>query len=137
MHEITSVLPARKACVRCGRPARVGLAVAAALVLVAGCSSAAARPSPAFPPLPGTGVAAGLPPVRARPQQPGRMAGHEGAVTGYNADMFYLPAKNATIIVLVSARSLRFLLSAGEDIGDAAAISIAQITVPIAQATQG
>ena len=50
--------------------------------------------------------------------------------------MFYLPAKNATIIVFVNARSPRFLLSTGEDVGDAAAISIAQIGVHSALATQ-
>jgi D-alanyl-D-alanine carboxypeptidase len=98
----------------------------------------APMPLPAFPPLPGTGVAAGLPPGYGLGLYSlGGWLGHKGAVTGYNADMFYLPAKNATIIVLVNARSPRFLLSTGEDVGDAAAISIAQIAVPGAQATPG
>ena len=92
-------LPARKAYVRCGRSSRVGLAVATALVLVAGCSSAAVRPSPArtacntsFRPgvmrrlknvvtvmrqtyqIPAVAVAVTATRVRARPLQPGRMA---------------------------------------------------------------
>lgn len=94
-------------------------------------------PLPPFPPLPGTGVAEGLPPGYGLGIYGlGGWLGHKGAVTGYNADMFYLPAKNATIIVFVNARSPRFLLSTGEDVGDAAAISIAQIGVHSALATQ-
>ena len=51
--------------------------------------------------------------------------------------MLYLPAKNATIIVLVNAIDASFKASYGEDIGDAAAISIAQIVLPHALTTQG
>jgi CubicO group peptidase (beta-lactamase class C family) len=91
----------------------------------------APMPLPPFPPLPGTGVAAGLPPGYGLGiYSLGGWLGHKGAVSGYNADMFYLPSKNATIIVLVNARDPQFLASKGEDVGDAAAISIAQIVLP-------
>jgi D-alanyl-D-alanine carboxypeptidase len=94
-------------------------------------------PPPPLPALPGTGVSADLPTRYGLGiYSIGGLLGHKGAVSGYNADMFYLPAKKATIIVLVNARNTSFLASYGEDIGDAAAISIAQIVLPNALTTQ-
>ena len=95
-------------------------------------------PPPPLPPLPGTGVSAVLPAGYGLGiYSIGGLLGHKGAVSGYNADMFYLPAQKATIIVLANARNPSFLVSYGEDIGDAAAISIAQIVLPHALTTQG
>ena len=51
--------------------------------------------------------------------------------------MFDLPAKDVTIIVVANANDPQFLASTGEDVGDAAAISIAQIVLPGASTTQG
>jgi D-alanyl-D-alanine carboxypeptidase len=85
-----------------------------------------------FRPLPGT---AGPATIRQRyglgVAAVGRWLGHDGSVTGgYTADMFYLPAARATIVVLVNGRNLPFEAAEGEAVSDAAAASIAQIVVP-------
>lgn len=87
-----------------------------------------AGPAIPFGPLPGTGVSTIL---------PGRyglgigsfggLLGHNGGTTGYQADMFYLPARNATIVLLINGTPT----GAGGRVGDgtlcdAAAISIAE-----------
>ena len=95
-------------------------------------------PLPGAPPLPGTGVSARIPAAYGLGIfSSGGLLGHKGEVSGYNADMFYLPAKDATIIVLANANDPQFLASTGEDVGDAAAISIAQIVLPGDLVTQG
>jgi D-alanyl-D-alanine carboxypeptidase len=84
-----------------------------------------------FAPLPGTGVSAIL---------PGRyglgigsfggLLGHNGGTTGYEADMFYLPSRNATIVLLINGTPAQ---SNGHpesgSLSDAAAISIAEIVL--------
>ena len=60
----------------------------------------------------------------------GGLLGHDGSVPGYTADMFYLPAKKAAVIVLVNGRNTMFEAARGEAVSDAAAVSIAQIVLP-------
>lgn len=60
----------------------------------------------------------------------GGLLGHDGSVPGYTADMFYLPAKKAAVIVLVNGRNTTFEAFHGETVSDAAAVSIAQIVLP-------
>jgi len=67
----------------------------------------------------------------------GGLLGHVGVVPGYTADMFYLPARKATIIVLANGYNDQFQASAGEPVSDAAAVSIAQIVLPGALTTSG
>ena len=85
-----------------------------------------AGPAAPFAPLPGTGVSTIL---------PGRyglgigsfggLLGHNGGTTGYQADMFYLPARNATIVLLINGTPAKGL-PGNESLSDAAAISIAE-----------
>jgi D-alanyl-D-alanine carboxypeptidase len=89
-----------------------------------------AGPAAPFAPLPGTGVSAIL---------PGRyglgigsfggLLGHNGGTTGYQADMFYLPARNATIVVLINGTPASGGRLQGDTLCDAAAISIAEIVL--------
>jgi D-alanyl-D-alanine carboxypeptidase len=60
----------------------------------------------------------------------GGLLGHIGVAPGYTTDMFYLPARRATIIVLANGYNVQFQASAGEPVSDAAAVSIAQIVLP-------
>jgi len=61
----------------------------------------------------------------------GRWLGHDGYVTGgYSADKFYLPARRATIVVLVNGQDKRFEAAEGEAVSDAATASIAQVVMP-------
>jgi D-alanyl-D-alanine carboxypeptidase len=87
-----------------------------------------AGPAIPFAPLPGTAVSATL---------PGRyglgigsfggLLGHNGGTAGYQADMFYLPARNATIVLLINGTPAR---PAGDDsLSDAAAVSMAEIVL--------
>lgn len=90
-----------------------------------------AGPAAPFAPLPGTGVSTIL---------PGRyglgigsfggLLGHNGGSTGYQADMFYLPARNATIVLLINGTPPRGSGPAGNgSLADAAAISLAEIAL--------
>lgn len=67
----------------------------------------------------------------------GGLLGHTGVAPGYTADMFYLPARKATIVVLANGYNVQFQASAGEPVSDAAAVSIAQIVLPGALTTRG
>lgn len=67
----------------------------------------------------------------------GGLLGHIGVAPGYTTDMFYLPAGNATIIVLANGYNDQFEASAGEPVSDAAAVSIAQIVLPGVLTTGG
>jgi D-alanyl-D-alanine carboxypeptidase len=90
-----------------------------------------AGPAVPFAPLPDTGVSTIL---------PGRyglgigsfggLLGHNGGTTGYGADMFYLPARNATIVLLINGSPAEGTGPSGtESLSDAAAISIAEIVL--------
>jgi D-alanyl-D-alanine carboxypeptidase len=79
-----------------------------------------------FAPLPGTGVSTIL---------PGRyglgigsfggLLGHNGGTTGYQSDLFYLPSRNATIVLLINGSGRL----GSDSLSDAAAISIAEIVL--------
>jgi D-alanyl-D-alanine carboxypeptidase len=85
-----------------------------------------AGPAVPFAPLPGTGVSTIL---------PGRyglgigsfggLLGHNGGTTGYQADMFYLPSRNASIVLLINGSGHL----GAESLADAAAISVAEIVL--------
>jgi D-alanyl-D-alanine carboxypeptidase len=90
-----------------------------------------AGPAAPFAPLPDTGVSTIL---------PGRyglgigsfggLLGHNGGTTGYQADMFYLPARNATIVLLINGSPAQGSGSSGTgSLSDAAAISMAEIVL--------
>ena len=90
-----------------------------------------AGPAVPFAPLPDTGVSTIL---------PGRyglgigsfggLLGHNGGTTGYQADMFYLPARNATIVLLINGSPAEGTGPSGNgSLSDAAAISIAEIVL--------
>lgn len=53
------------------------------------------------------------------------MAGHNGAVTGFRASMYYDPAKKATIVVLLNGADLEAEGQVETTLSDAAAVSIA------------
>lgn len=84
-------------------------------------------PAAPFAPLPGTGVSTIL---------PGRyglgigsfggLLGHNGGTTGYQADEFYLPSRNATIVLLINGTPAR---SGTGSLSDAAAVSLAEIAL--------
>ncbi len=78
-----------------------------------------------FPPLPGTDVSAGLPAKYGLGVfSLGGLLGHNGGYPGWTSDMFYLPARKATVVVLLNAFDPSFQIS------DAAAVSLAQIVLP-------
>jgi D-alanyl-D-alanine carboxypeptidase len=89
-----------------------------------------AGPAVPFAPLPGTGVSAIL---------PGRyglgigsfggLLGHNGGTAGYQTDMFYLPARNATIVLLINGTPASGGRAGNDALCDAAAISIAEIVL--------
>jgi len=90
-----------------------------------------AGPAVPFAPLPDTGASTIL---------PGRyglgigsfggLLGHNGGTTGYQADMFYLPARNATVVLLINGSPANGTgSSANESLADAAAISLAEIAL--------
>jgi D-alanyl-D-alanine carboxypeptidase len=89
-----------------------------------------------FAPLPGTQGQAQLPfRYGLGISNVGGLLGHSGVAPGYTSDMFYLPARKATIIVLANGYNEQFQASAGEPVSDAAAVSIAQIVLPGALTT--
>ena len=60
----------------------------------------------------------------------GGLLGHNGGTTGYQADMFYLPARNATIVLLINGSPAKGSGPSGNgSLSDAAAISIAEIVL--------
>jgi hypothetical protein len=63
------------------------------------------------------------------------MLGHDGAVPGYTADMFYLPSKKATVIVQLNDNVVRVGANPGYDVADGATVSIAQIVLSSALET--
>jgi len=67
----------------------------------------------------------------------GGMLGHDGAVPGYTADMFYLPSKKATVIVLLNDNVVPVGTNPGYDVADGATVSIAQIVLSSAGAAPG
>jgi D-alanyl-D-alanine carboxypeptidase len=84
-----------------------------------------------FPPLPGTGVSTGLPVQYGLGISSwGGLLGHNGQANAYNSDMLYLPAKSATVIVLANGYNPSFAATKGENVSDAAAVSMAQIVLP-------
>ena len=84
-----------------------------------------------FPPLPGTGVSTGLPVQYGLGISSwGGLLGHNGQANAYTSDMLYLPAKNATVIVLANGYNPSFAATNGENVSDAAAVSMAQIVLP-------
>lgn len=58
----------------------------------------------------------------------GGLLGHNGIVPGYEADMWYLPAKGASIIVLLNGEILTGTTL--QMVADAMVVSIAQIVLP-------
>jgi len=90
-----------------------------------------------FAPLPGTPAPARLPfRYGLGIFSVGGLLGYIGVAPGYTADMFYLPAAKATIIVLANGYNYQFQASAGEPVSGAAAVSIAQIVLPGALTTR-
>lgn len=89
-----------------------------------------AGPAVPFTPLPDTGVSTVL---------PGRyglgigsfggLLGHNGGTTGYQADEFYLPSRNATVVLLINGTPAKSSSGAAGGLSDAAAISIAEIAL--------
>jgi D-alanyl-D-alanine carboxypeptidase len=75
-----------------------------------------------FAPLPGNGVPAVLPGSYGLGIG---MLGHNGGTNGYQADMFYLPARNATVVLLLNGTPA----TSGGSLGDAAAVSLAEISL--------
>lgn len=84
-----------------------------------------------FAPLPGTGVSAVL---------PGRyglgigsfggLLGHNGGTNGYQADVFFWPARNATVVLLLNGTPAETGSSAGNgSLGDEAAVSLAELAL--------
>jgi D-alanyl-D-alanine carboxypeptidase len=68
----------------------------------------------------------------------GGLLGHNGGTSGYTADMFYLPARRATIIVLANAQNLQFQATReGETVSGAATVSIARTMLPGALTAPG
>lgn len=86
-----------------------------------------------FPPLPGTAASAGLPVQYGLGiANIGGLLGHNGTVSGYTADILYLPSSGATIVVLMNSESPGFASSYGAEVSDAVAASMAQIVLPAA-----
>lgn len=89
-----------------------------------------------FPPLPATGVATGLVAQYGLGiMSLGGLLGHNGQNDAYTTDMFYLPAKNASVIVLTNGYNATFTASNGVNVSDATAVSLAQTTLPGALTT--
>lgn len=90
--------------------------------------SFSAGPALPFAPLPDTAASATLPSRYGLGIGSfGGLLGHNGGTAGYQADMFYLPSRNATIVLLINGTPAR---PAGNDsLSDAAAISIAEIVL--------
>lgn len=89
-----------------------------------------------FPPLPGGSVSTGLPGQYGLGiESLGGLLGHNGQNNAYTSDMFYLPAKNATVIVLTNGYNIPFTASNGANVSDAVAVSLAQIALPGALTT--
>ncbi len=86
-----------------------------------------------FPPLPGAGISAGLPVKYGLGIfSLGGLLGHNGSYPGWTSDMFYLPARKATIVVLLNGLDPKLQ---GTTISDAATVSLAQIVLPHAVST--
>jgi D-alanyl-D-alanine carboxypeptidase len=84
-----------------------------------------------FPPLPGTGASTGLPVQYGLGISSwGGLLGHNGQANAYTSDMLYLPAKSAAVIVLANGYNPSFATTKGENVSDAAAVSLAQIVLP-------
>jgi D-alanyl-D-alanine carboxypeptidase len=89
-----------------------------------------------FGPLPGTAASAGVPVQYGLGISSwGGLLGHNGETNTYTADMVYLPAKDATIVVLTNGNNTAFVASNGDLVSDAAAVSLAQIVLPGALTT--
>jgi D-alanyl-D-alanine carboxypeptidase len=89
-----------------------------------------------FSPLPGTTASAGIAVQYGLGVMGyGGMLGHNGLGDGYNAEMFYLPAKNATVVVLLNGLGTFTGPGGQESLGDGAVVSIAQIALSGAVAT--
>jgi D-alanyl-D-alanine carboxypeptidase len=58
------------------------------------------------------------------------LIGHNGGIPGYTSDVFYLPARQATVIVLANGVNDQFESFFGESVSDAAAVSIADLALP-------
>jgi D-alanyl-D-alanine carboxypeptidase len=89
-----------------------------------------------FPPLPGTGISTGLAVQYGLGISSwGGLLGHNGQADAYTSDMLYLPAKNATVVVLANGYNPNFAATMGGNVSDAAAVSMAQIVLPGALTT--
>ena len=89
-----------------------------------------------FPPLPGTAVSTGLPVQYGLGISSwGGLLGHNGQANAYTSDVLYLPARNATIVVLTNGYNPNFAATQGGNVSDAAAVSLAQIALPGALTT--
>jgi D-alanyl-D-alanine carboxypeptidase len=85
-----------------------------------------AGPAVSFSPLPDTGVSTILPGRYGLGLGSfGGLLGHNGGTTGYQADVFYLPSRNATIVLLINGSGRLGV----DSLSDAAAISIAEIVL--------
>jgi CubicO group peptidase (beta-lactamase class C family) len=84
-----------------------------------------------FPPLPGTGISTGLPVQYGLGISSwGGLLGHNGQANAYTSDLLYLPAENATVIVLANGHNPSFTAAKDENVSDSAAVSMAQIVLP-------